>query len=484
MTGLWSAPMVAAPARSVSASPQRAKTGRPKPDPRSAEVDVRVRAMMRALGIPGLSLAIVQNGKTIKVQGYGLANVEHNVPARPQTVYLLASITKSFTATAIMQLVEARKLALTDPITKHLPEAPEAWRGITLRQLLTHTAGLKDRFEGSSAEEWLLSYSTERLYRAARETPTDSPPGTRWQYSDQGYFLLGMILERVTGKSYRRLLTEQIFRPLGMRATTTVQQEEIIENRASGYTREGARLLHNHRRTDYGLVSHFGLLSTVSDLARWAAALDGGTFLKRETLASMWTPAALDDGSEIHTPMGAYGFGWFLDERNGHRIVHHGGSTGTAFWHLPEDRLTVIVLTNLEALAGGDAVGIAKQIAALYAPDATWAAMTSQPDPDPTLTAALKAEILRLGEGKPDLTCYTASYGPAVQAAAEQQAEFYRNIGPLERIVFLGERKARARGEVGQGRIRFYRAVYRRLTLHYTVGLGPDGKITSLMGEP
>jgi D-alanyl-D-alanine carboxypeptidase len=482
MTTFWPAPIVAVAATTVSAPRRKATASAVKADPRSEQVDSLVRAMMQALGIPGLSLAVVQNGKSIKVQGYGLANVEHDVPARPETVYLLASITKSFTAAAIMLLVEDRKLTLADSLTKHLPDAPEAWKGITLQHLLTHTAGLRDRFEGPSAEEWLLDYSTERMYRAARETPTDFPPGTRWQYSDQGYFLLGLIIEKVTGKSYRQFLTERLCRPLGMTATTTIRQEEIVKNIASGYTRVGDTLLHNHRRTDYGLVSHFGLLSTVTDLARGAAALDSGALLKRETLAAIWTPAALKDGTQVHTPLGAYGFGWFLDERNGHRIVQHGGSTGTAFWHLPDDRLTVIVLTNLEALAGGDGTGIARQIAALYVPEATWAAMKSKPDPDQELTDRLKAELLRLAEGQPDLSLYASDHGPVVKAAAQQQAEFYRSIGPLQRLVFLGERKAQ--GENRQDRTRYYRATYQRLTLHYTFALGPDGKILSLTGEP
>jgi CubicO group peptidase (beta-lactamase class C family) len=153
MTGYWTPPMAAVAAASVSAPPRKARREKPETDLRSEQVDDLVRARMKALGIPGLSLAVVQNGKAIKLQGYGLANVEHNVPARPQTVYLLASITKSFTAAAIMQLVEERKLALTDPLTKYLPDAPEAWKGITLQHLLTHTAGLRDRFEGTSADD-------------------------------------------------------------------------------------------------------------------------------------------------------------------------------------------------------------------------------------------------------------------------------------------------------------------------------------------
>jgi CubicO group peptidase (beta-lactamase class C family) len=470
--------LLAGGAETSPKAPPKAAKAPAKPDPNSEKVDRLVRGMMQALSIPGLSLAVVRNGKTIQVGAYGLSNVEHDVPARPETVYLLASITKSFTAMAVLMLVEEGKIVLDEAISKHLPDAPAAWKGITVRHLLTHTSGLRDRFESPSAEEWRLNYSTEQMYRAARETPTDFSPGERWQYSDQGYFLLGMIIEKVSGKSYREFLTERLFRPLGMTATTTVRQDEIVKHMASGYTRAGDTLAHNHRRTDYGLVSHFGILSSAVDLARWAAALQGGKLLKKETLAAMWTPTVLKDGTPFHGPLGAYGFGWFLAERNGHRIVQHGGSTGTAFWHLPDDRLTVVVLTNLEALAGGDAPGIAKRIAALSVPDATWAAMKPKPDPDPALTKKLKAEIVRLGDGKPDLTLYTPEYGQSLRSVIEQQAEFYNAIGPLQQFDYLGRR------EHGTSRLLFYRAAYRQLALHYTVALDPDGRITLVTGEP
>jgi CubicO group peptidase (beta-lactamase class C family) len=447
-------------------------------DPLEQKADALGRRALDELGIPGLSIAVVRQGEVVLARGYGQANVEHDVAAKPETVYLLASITKTFTATAIMMLVEEGKLGLDDPIGKHLEEVPAAWEGITVRHLLTHTAGLRDRFEGRKSEDWLLSFTTAEMYRAARATPIDSSPGERWQYSDQGYFLLGMILERVSGKSYREFLTERIFRPLGMEATTTVRQADIVKNLASGYTREGELLQHNHRRTDYGLVSHFGILSTVLDLAKWDAALDGERLLKRATLERMWQTASLKDGTPMQSPLGPYGIGWFLGERNGHRIVQHGGATGTAFWRLPDDHLTVIVLTNLEMLAGGDATGIAKKIAALYAPDASWAAMKAVTDPAPATTESIRAELLRLAEGKPDLTRYAPTYGPLVKGAIQGQVEFFRAIGPLKEFVYLG------RSEAGKGPTRFYRAVHRDVTLHYEIGLDADGKINGIVGEP
>lgn len=457
----------------LAAAPARAE----EKDPLGEKTDAIARQAIKGLGIPGLSIAVVRDGKVVKAAGYGLANVELDVPARPETVYLLASVTKSFTAIAVLMLVEEGKIGLDEPISRYLPDTPAAWKGITVRHLLTHTGGLRDRFEGHQAEDWLLNFTTEAMYRTARETPTDFPPGERWQYSDQGYFLLGMILEKVSGKSYRVVLTERIFKSLGMTATTTVRQSEIVKNIASGYTRVGGTLYHNHRRTDYGLVSHFGILSTVLDLAKWDAALDGEKLLKQATLKQMWTPGTLKDGTTVRSPMGAYGLGWFLSERNGHRIVMHGGATGTVIWRLPDDRLTVIVLTNLEMLAGGDAPGLAKDIAALYVPGATWAAMKPQPDPDPELSRKLKEEVLRLAEGKPDLSLYEAHYGPVVKDAIQAQLDFYKGIGPLKQFVYLDRRGA------GKARTLFYRGAYRDLTLYYSIGLNAEGKIDSMMGE-
>lgn len=447
-------------------------------DKLSAQVDTYMAEVMKGLRIPGASIAIVREGKVIKARGYGLANVEHKVAAKPETVYLLASITKSFTATAITMLVEEGKIGLDDRISKYLDDTPDSWKEITVRHLLTHTAGLKDRFEGRTAQDWLLTFTTPVMYKAARETPVDFTPGTNWQYSDQGYFLLGMIIEKVSGKSYRAFLAERIFTPLGMTRTTTIRLAEIIPDMASGYTLVGTTLYHNNRRTDYGVVSHFGIISTVLDLAKWDAALYGEKLLKQSTLAQMWTPAPLKDGTVPRSTLGSYGLGWFLDDFFGHRIVEHAGSTGTCIRRLPDDKTTVIVLTNLEALAGGDAPSMARQIARMYVPALTWVAVKPKPDPDPKQSQALREEILRVAEGKPDISLYTPIYGPAVKTATQSSVRFYKSIGPLKTFTYLGSKPN------GVGRIFYYRADYRGMTLFYTVSLTKEGKIDSLSGEP
>lgn len=460
-----------------TAHSQRKTAPRPPPEKPDA-IDIFINNVIKEDHVPGVSLAIVKNGRIIKAKGYGLANVEHDVPVNSDTVFLLASITKSFTATGIMMLVEEGKIKLDEKISVYLPDTPPSWKEITVRRLLTHTAGLKDRFEGKTGGDWQLSFTKEEMYRSARATPVDFAPGEGFQYSDQGYFLLGKIIEEVCGKSYRQFIKERIFDPLGMDSSTTDSQREIIKHRAEGYTRAGGKLYHNHRRTEYGLVSHYGILSTAIDLAKFDAALYGEKLLKRSTLEQMWTSSQLSSGDRVMAGKWSYGFGWFVDRFFGHRLVQHGGSTGTAFWRMPDDQLTVIVLTNLEQLAGGDATGIAKLIASKYVPQLSWANHKPQPDRDPKLTQTLKAEIVRFSSGQTDPDLYVAKYGPAVAQAVKGQKTFYDRIGPLKSFDYLSSDVA------GKDKSVYYRAVYKEMTLYYSISLNSEGKIAAVSGEP
>jgi D-alanyl-D-alanine carboxypeptidase len=446
-------------------------------DALSDKTDRYVKEVMAGLHIPGLALAVVRDGKVIKTGAYGLACVEHEAVVKPETVFLLASVTKQFTAASILMLVEEGKAALDERISRYLSETPDSWRDITVRHLLTHTAGLKDRFEVLNGAPWQLAFTTEAMYNTARACPVDFKPGERFQYSDQGYFLLGMIIEKLSGKSYREFLAERIFKPLWMSASSTTLQTDVVKNLASGYTLAGGNLQHNHRRTDYGLVSHFGIISTVLDLAKWDAALYGGKLLKKSSIDLMFTAGKLENGDPAQIGPWSYGLGWFVDDFFGHRIVQHGGSTGTCIWRLPDDKTTVIVLTNLEQLAGGDAPTIAKTIARLYVPAVTWKAVKAQTDPDPALTEKLKAEISRMASGKPDTALYSAQFSAAVVAASQSSVGFYKSIGALKTFEYLGSRPA------GSLRHITFRAAYPGATLYYTVTLDAHGRIAYLGGE-
>jgi CubicO group peptidase (beta-lactamase class C family) len=432
-------------------------------------VDEFIRAAREQMYVPGLAVAVVKDGELVKSAAYGMANVEYGVPATPKTLFLVASITKVFTATSVMMLVEQEKIRLDEPIKTYLTDAPDAWNAITVRMLLGHTAGLADRWEETDPTRWRLAYSTADLYAAAKTTPLDSPPGKAWKYSDQGYFLLGLILERVSGRTYGQFLRERIFDPAGMPTSTLTSQTELIENLAQGYGAAQQKWVKNHRRTDYGLVSHFGVLTTAEELAAFDRALMSGKLLEPETLRAMWEPST--------SAFGAYGLGWFLDEFNGHRIVHHGGSTGAEYLKYPDDGLTVIVLTNLEMLSGGNAGALATAVARTYVKGLSWADVAAKTDPDPRLAEIILSELANLAAGTMDESVYTAAFARVLRPMLPAQRAGLAPFGPVKRCEFLGGSTS------GASRIARYRVVFEAMPLYATVQLDGEGKIASFTME-
>lgn len=295
------------------------------------KVDDYIKSEMKKRQIPGVALAIIKDGKVVKMKGYGLANVELNVLVTPESVFDLASLTKQFTAAAIILLVEDGKIGLDDKISKYLPNAPAAWNAITVRHLLTHTSGLNYTDLPRCGESWLLEYTTVQVFEYASKLAPKFAPGERWRYSNLGYFLLGMIIEKVSGKRYGEFLRERIFHPLGMNATTMQDLWKVTKNRAAGYTLRNGELSHIwYSVAQIELSPAYGLLSTLRDLVKWDAALSGEKILKKSSLDVVLSLVKLNNGFHHN-----YGFGWFLHEFRGHRIVAHGGSTGTFILRLP-----------------------------------------------------------------------------------------------------------------------------------------------------
>jgi CubicO group peptidase (beta-lactamase class C family) len=202
----------------------------------SQKTDDYVNAEMHSEKIPGLALAVMRDGKIVKAQGYGLSNVEHSVPVKPETIFQTGSVGKQFTATAVMMLVEGGKLSLNDKISKYFPESPAAWKEINVRHLLTHTSGITDY--GSETKQIVdlrKDYTEDELVRRFAGYPLDFPPGSKWSYSNSGYVILGVLIHRVSGKFYGDFLQEHIFRPLHMDSTHIISEENIVMNRAAGY---------------------------------------------------------------------------------------------------------------------------------------------------------------------------------------------------------------------------------------------------------
>jgi len=328
-----------------------------QPDP----VDSYVRSEMQAQHIPGLSLLIARKGEIVRAEGYGLSNVELQAPVKPETVFQSGSMGKQFTATAVMMLVEEGKLKLDDPITNYIKGAPDSWKQVTIRELLSHTAGFTDY---PKSFDFQKDYDEAHLVQVIESIPLAFPPGTKWSYANLGYATLGILIHKVTGEFYGDFLQERIFRPLGMRSTRIISEADIIPNRAAGYRLVKGELKNQEWVAPHTNTSADGsLYFSILDLAKWDAALYTEKLLKRSSLEQMWTVAKLKNGQP--NP-GHYGFGWEIETKNNHLLYSHGGAWQGFETHISRyvnDQLTVVVLTNL---ADCDPEKIADHVAQMY----------------------------------------------------------------------------------------------------------------------
>ncbi len=316
-------------------------------------LDQYITSEMRQQHIPGLSVGLYRNGKLCLAKGYGQANLEWETPVSETTVFQIGSLTKQFTAAAVLLLHEEGRINLDAPMVEYLDHLSTDWQRITLRQMLTHTSGLPDVTE-LPGFLYGKDYTREELAVFVAGHSLRFEPGTGWYYSNTGYAFLGWIIEEASGKSYRDFLTERIFVPAGMTLTRTIIPEEIVPQRAAGYCWKGYQCNGDPARPRV-IAGAGGLLSTAVDLAAWDAALCGEAILSDALKELMWTPATLTDGSFACTNETCgdyYGFGWFVGEHMGRRAVAHTGMTDAGFsseiLRFLDDRRTLIVLTNCE----------------------------------------------------------------------------------------------------------------------------------------
>lgn len=340
---------------------------------RVADADHLLTQKLSSKWIPGMSVCIVRHGNVLLAKGYGSANHELSVPATDHTVYELASLTKPFTATAVMMLVEEDKLSLQDALTKYFPTAPSTWEYITVGQLLSHTSGFGDffsmaDFRSNAGFAWSRGYSPAEILPLVFKVPILFAPGAKWSYSNIGYYILGFIIEKVSGQSYEEFLQQRIFKPLRMTETRRMSRSDIIPGRASGYTWENGILKNATYTSVTWAFSEGGIVSSVSDLAKATAGLFGDKLLKKTTLDSMWQPHRLNDGTSA-----GYGMGWNIgSDPKRHQIYHSGNKPGFAsiVRHYPDEALTVVVLLNVDNQlaegANGDVGAISHEVAACF----------------------------------------------------------------------------------------------------------------------
>jgi CubicO group peptidase (beta-lactamase class C family) len=323
---------------------------------------------MNVLRVPGLAFAITQNGRIIREGAYGFANIETHAPVKLDSVFELASVTKPITAVAVMMLVQEGRIGLDDSIDRYFADTPLAWREIKIRELLSHTSGLREYGLVKCNGSELLDISTKLQFNDLAKSPLLFPPGTGIRYSDPGYFLLGMLIEKVSGQKYKDFLKARIFERVRMKRTSVLDQSAIICNRVSSYTFREGDLKNARRAWQHELPSSYGIWSTVNDMARFDAALSSGGLIRPETLEQMWTPAMLRNNQMVMIGQIPYGLGWFTRSLMGHRIVGHTGWTGTFYLKFPDDQVSIILLSNLDAGSGGAHAKITQGILRLLLP--------------------------------------------------------------------------------------------------------------------
>jgi CubicO group peptidase (beta-lactamase class C family) len=326
-----------------------------------------INAEMKRQRIPGLSLAVIKDGHIVLAKGYGLANVELQVPVKPETIFQSGSMGKQFTATAVMMLVEAGKLGLSDRITKYFKDAPKSWQNITVRHLLTHTSGTTDY---PNDFDFRRDYTEDELLKAAEAIPLDFRPGEKWSYSNLGYVLLGILIHKVSGQFYGDFLHDRIFEPLGMTTARIISEADIVPNRAAGYQLVKGELKNQEWVSPtLNTTADGAIYLTVYDMAKWDTALYTEKLLKKSSFSEMWTPVKLNDGQTY-----PYGFGWEFSNVRGHHIIEHDGAWQgfeSQISRYVDDKLTVVVFANLSQANPGR---IAHGVAAIYNPELSPAA--------------------------------------------------------------------------------------------------------------
>ena len=307
--------------------------------------DSIIERMMLQQKITGLSLAVIKNGKPLVNKGYGLANVELKVAADNETVFRLGSISKQFFTTAIMKLQEEGKLSIEDSVHKFFPDAPETWRPILIKHLMSHSSGLKRE---SPAYDNFKMISDLDIIKAAYPLALDFKTGEKYQYCNIAYYMLAQIITQVSGQPWGIYIHDQLFVPAGMNNTYTTDFYEIIPKRATGYMHNKEKLL--NATAMFAIRPSGGFLSTTTDMIKWDKLIaEKKRILKKESWELLWQPFIKTSADE--KSVSYYGFGWMIDDFKGHKSISHGGSNigfRSHYSRFIQDGLSIIVLTNTD----------------------------------------------------------------------------------------------------------------------------------------
>lgn len=330
-----------------------------------ARIDAILEAPVTAGTIAGASVAIVKGRDTLVMKGYGLADLELAVPTPPKATYEIGSVTKQFTAAAILLLAEQGKLSLDDEVTTFLPEYPTSGHRVTIRRLLNHTSGIKGYTEMPAFREFQrLTRPRQELVALFSHEPFEFAPGEQQTYNNSAFFLLGLVIEKVSGTSYESFVQTQLFDRVGMPDSYYCSERVVRKNHAHGYDTENGQLVLKGYLEHLWPYAGGSLCSNTTDLVAWTRALHDGKVLKPDSYREMITPGVLNDGTKIR-----YGLGIAVGDIGGRRAIAHGGGISgflSEVEYYPDDDLVIVVLLNTNGpVAPRD---LARQIADVVLP--------------------------------------------------------------------------------------------------------------------
>lgn len=437
--------------------------------PVESAVDAFIKTEMERQKIPGVSLAVVKDGKPLIMKGYGLANIEHQVPVKPETIFQSGSVGKQFTATAVMLLVEDGKIGLDEKIGKYLGEIPDAWANITIRHLLSHTAGMTDYPQDF---DFRRDYTEDEILKRAKEIPVAFKPGEKWQYSNLGYVTLGIIIGKVTGKFYGEFLQERIFKPYGMTTARILNEADIVPNRAAGYRLAGSEVKNQEWVSPtINTTADGSLYLTALDMIKWEGALASGGLLKKASLDEMWTPIKLNDGKNH-----PYGFGWAIRSLDGRRVIEHGGAWQGFRSHIiryPDNKLTVIVFANLSR---ANVDRMANRVGVLLDPS-----LKPKPvvDPKPELSAEFRKLLEEVLSGNIDASRFTPQVVKTLTDPQDRFLAYLKKAGTIKEFK-LTETRVTDGGVEGYA----YEVEFDSITALFVVERDKTGKIVAFSLRP
>jgi N-acyl-D-amino-acid deacylase len=437
----------------------------------SEDVERFIRAEMERQRIPGVAVGIVHKG-TVTARGYGFANVEHMVPVTEQTIFQSGSLGKMFTSAAVMLQVEDGKLRLDDAVTKFFPNAPDSWKSITVRHLLTHTSGIPDYT--TDAFDYRKDYTEDDLVKFAYGTKLEFPAGSRWNYSNTGYALLGFIVRRVSGKFYGDVLAERVFQPAGMTSARIITEHDIVPNRSAGYRLVRGELKNQEWVSPVlNTTADGSLYFSLRDMLAWDAAVRKRAILRPESWDVILSPVRLASGKTY-----PYGFGWAIERRGGQPLQQHGGAWQgfkTHYARFLGDDLSIVVLANLSQ---ADPSRFTDGIAALVNPALAVPKRTIISDTRPEVARRL-TEILNIArEGRlspADFAYVRAGFFP-------RTAQFYET--QLKRLGAPTRMDLVERSELGDDVVSIYELTFPSGTFVVRLALAPDNRISAFSMSP